>query len=57
MKKQKIKSGTLWMIIGGLLMSAAFFLSIYNIYEDKKAEESAKEVSVQLSEKMDESIE
>ena len=57
MKKQKIKSGTLWMIIGGLLMSAALFLSIYNIYEDEKAEESAKEVAVQLSEKMDESIE
>lgn len=38
-------------------MSAALFLSIYNIYEDKKAEESSKEVSVQLSKKMDESIE
>ena len=45
------------MLIGGLLMSAALFLSIYNIYEDKKAEESSKEVSVQLSKKMDESIE
>ncbi len=45
------------MVIGGLLMSAALFLSIYNIYEDKKAEESAKEVSVQLFKKMDDSIE
>ena len=50
------KTGTLWMMIGGLLMSAALFLSIYNLYDAKMAEKSVKQVSVQLHSAVEENI-
>lgn len=34
------KRGTLWLVIGGLLISAALLLSAYNLYDAKRAEES-----------------
>ena len=50
------KTGTLWMMIGGLLMSAALFLSIYNLYDAKMAEKSVKQVSVQMHSAVEENI-
>lgn len=41
------------MVMGGLLIFAALFLSIYNIYIDKKAEKLAAEVSEELYAKVD----
>ena len=45
------------MVIGGLLMSAALFLSIYNFYEDKKAENSGVQISGQLQKEVDKNLE
>ena len=50
------KPGTIWMIIGGLLMGAALFLSVYNLYDARKAEESVNQASLILREKIDNSI-
>ena len=50
------KTGTLWMIIGGLLISAALFLSVYNLYDAKMAEKSVEKVSEQLHSAVAENI-
>lgn len=48
--------GTIWMIIGGLLMGAALLLSVYNLYDARTAEESVKQASMILQEKIDKNI-
>lgn len=48
--------GILWRVLGGLLMCAALFLSIYNVYESKMAEDSVVDVSVQLKAQVDKKI-
>lgn len=44
-RKQK---GTFWITIGLLLIAAAFFLAVYNLYDDLRAEQSARQVIGQL---------
>lgn len=44
-RKQK---GTFWITIGLLLIAAAFFLIIYNLYDNLRAEQSAGQVIDQL---------
>ncbi|MGN0266872.1 MAG: sortase [Lachnospiraceae bacterium] len=47
MNDQKQK-GTFWITIGLLLIAAAFFLTIYNLYDNLRAEQSAGQVIDQL---------
>ena len=42
------KRGTLWLMIGELLLGAALLLSIYNLYDAKRAENSVMSVSEKL---------
>lgn len=42
------KAGTIWMMIGGLLISAALLLSVYNIYDAKRAEVSVVRAAEEL---------
>ena len=46
------KRGTLWLLIGGLLIGAALLLSIYNVYDAKRAEETAVSASKQMKEEL-----
>ncbi len=55
MKPKKRKKGTLMIVIGILLLSAAFFLTIYNIYDSQRAEAAAKEILPDLRSYMKES--
>ncbi|MBE5955006.1 MAG: sortase [Lachnospiraceae bacterium] len=54
MKPKNRKKGTLMIAIGLLLLSAALFLTIYNIYDSRRAEEAAKEVLPDLRSYMEE---
>lgn len=49
-------TGILWKVLGGLLMCAALFLSIYNIYESKRAKDSVTDISLTLKEAVDKNI-
>ena len=46
------RRGTLWLLIGGLLIGAALLLSVYNVYDEKRAEQASTSASVQLQEEM-----
>ena len=46
------KRGTLWLLTGGLLIGAALLLSIYNVYDAKRAEETAVSASKQMKEEL-----
>lgn len=45
----KNKHGTIPIILGLLLMAAALFLALYNLHEDNRAEESARDTVEQLA--------
>lgn len=47
MERRKRK-GTLWLILGVLLLGAALLLSVYNLYDDKRAEQSVIAASEKL---------
>ena len=52
----KRKPGTLWMLLGGLLICAALFLTIHNLNENKQAENSVTQISSQLQIEVDENL-
>ena len=53
----KRKRGTLWLWMGGLLIGAAMFLSAYNVYDSKRAEETAQTASAQINEQLQKAAE
>lgn len=52
-----MKKGTIWMSLGLLLIAAALGLTVYNIWDDKKAENTSEEVAEQLFEEISKDIE
>ena len=52
----KRKAGKLLMTIGLLLISAAFLLMVYNIWESKKAENMSEEILNQIKDEQDENV-
>ena len=38
------RKGTIWIILGLLLIAAALFLTAYNLYDEQRAEQSALQV-------------
>ena len=48
-----MKKGTIWMSIGVFFLLAAFGLTVYNILDDKKAEEISEEIVVQVQEEIE----
>ncbi|MCI6733102.1 MAG: sortase [Lachnospiraceae bacterium] len=46
--RNRKRKGTFWITIGLLLIAAAFFLTVYNLYDNLRAEQSAGQVIDQL---------
>ena len=53
MRTKNGKKGTVMMVIGLLLLAGALFLTLYNIYDAKRAEEAAKAIIPPLQEGME----
>ena len=51
------KKGIYWILTGTMLLLAALFLVVYNLYEDKKGQESSAGILSELKEKLPEPTE
>lgn len=47
-----MKKGTIWMSIGMVLLLAAFGLTVYNILDEKKAEDASETAAIQMTEEI-----
>ncbi|MDY2629453.1 MAG: sortase [Lachnospiraceae bacterium] len=52
-RSNKGGKGTVWMIVGLLLLAAAVFLTVFNIYDGKRAQRDAEKALTQLTRKME----
>ncbi len=48
-----MKKGTIWMSLGLLLITAALFLTGYNIWRDKEAQSDSEEIIEELIQELD----